>query len=89
MRSITTEGPTFCRVTIAGGSSYTLFIMSKRAAAFALRRSEIGDWQHPIVRFVTNFMLDGFLVCGFQPSTGFLIAVKISREAEQRLAQGR
>ena len=79
MKRISTEGPTIICIRTIYGTTYTLSVMSERGAFFAAHRSSLGLWDHPVTFYMGSFVVDGFRVLGFQPSTGRHIAIRDNR----------
>ena len=64
------------RLIVHAPGEYTVCILSHRAARFAIRQSYRGLWKYPIVPYVREIIYYGRIrLIGFQPETGFHIAV--------------
>jgi len=72
-------GPTIVDAQ-TGRWPYTVSILSKRAAEWCVWKSNRGEWRKTVVPFVRNIIIDdGFVLVGFQPETGMIIAYKSKR----------
>ena len=57
-------------------TNITISLLSRRAALLALKQSVLDKWLAPVFAYIEAVYYDEIILVGFQPKTGFHIAIK-------------
>ena len=78
MDHITTEGPSIIEMECPNGNTFTVSILSRRAAMLVMYKSRQCAWEKRMVEYVNPIWINSFILLGFQPGSGFHLGFKVA-----------